>query len=65
MKHFNPDLMARAALTRIDDGTELTWDHVVSRITGYGKGMTKAELEQVIGILAASIIQARNNGAAA
>lgn len=56
MKGSNAELMGRAALTRIDHGDELTWQAVTERIAGFGKNMSKAELELVVGYLAASIL---------
>lgn len=53
---FIPDLHGRAALVRIDHGDDLTWDKVAERITGFGNGLTKRELELVVGYLAASIL---------
>lgn len=57
MRNFNPDLLGRAALTRIDHGDELTWEKVADRIAGYGDGMTKRELELIVGYLAASLLK--------
>lgn len=65
MRNFNAELMARAALIRLDHGDELTWDVVTERIAGFGSGMTKPELEQVIGFLAASLLTRPTVGGAA
>ena len=62
-RHFIPDLHGRAALVRIDHGDELTWDKVAARIEGFAAGMTKRELELVIGWLAASILTRKDGSA--
>lgn len=60
MSDFNVGLMARAAVTRADHGDEPTQAEAASRMEGFGRGLTKSQLEQVLGVVAAAYLRSTN-----
>jgi hypothetical protein len=56
--NFNLGLAARAAVTRADHGDRPTQAVAAERMRGFAKGLTKDEVCQVLGVVAAAYLRA-------
>lgn len=58
---FNLGLISRAAITRADHGDQPDQAEAARRMEGFGKNLTKSQLEQVLGVVAAAYLRSTNN----